>query len=162
MAIAQLLFGWGRMQPEALADVARWGRLGAWSLLPQAVVAIALAALAAQDRLRVAVLAHALALLVLLLAGAREGAALMVWLDLLWVGIALLLLRALRPAQHGWLPWRAFAAAGGVLALLQAVLLVTGIPSSFGAQWAAAVGAGVALVGITWWASADLRAALAR
>ena len=161
-AIAQLLFGWGRMQPEALADVARWGRLGAWSLLPQAVVAIALAALAAQDRLRVAVLAHALALLVLLLAGAREGGALMVWLDLLWVGIALLLLRALRPARHGWLPWRAFAAAAGVLALLQAVLLATGIPSSFAAQWAAAVAAGTALFGITWWASADLRAALAR
>lgn len=161
-AIAHLLFGWGRMQPEALADVARWGRLGAWSLLPQAVIAIALAALAAQDRLRVAVLAHALALLVLLLAGAREGAALMVWLDLLWVGIALLLLRALRPAQHGWLPWRALGVAGGFLAALQAVLLVTGIPSSFVAQWSSALAAAVALFGITWWASADLRAALAR
>lgn len=161
-AIAHLLFGWGRMQPEALADVARWGRLGAWSLLPQSVIAIALAALAAQDRLRVAVLAHALALLVLLLAGTREGAALMVWLDLLWVGIALLLLRALRPARHGWLPWRALGVAGGFLAALQAVLLVTGIPSGFVAQWAVAVAAGVALFGITWWASADLRAALAR
>lgn len=161
-AIAQLLFGWGRMQPEALGDVARWGRLGAWSLLPQAVIAIALAALAAQDRLRVAVLAHALALLVLLLAGTREGAALMVWLDLLWVGIALLLLRALRPARHGWLPWRAFAAAGGILALLQLVLLLTGIPSSLAAQWGAAIAAGAALFGLTWWASPDLRAALAR
>ena len=29
LGLAQLLFGWGRMQPEALAEVARWGRIGA-------------------------------------------------------------------------------------------------------------------------------------
>src|SRR6185369_13285582 len=37
-AIAQLLFGWGRMDPESLSRVARWGAVGAWSLLPQALI----------------------------------------------------------------------------------------------------------------------------
>jgi branched-chain amino acid transport system permease protein len=89
--VAQLLFGWGRMQQGALADVAQWGRIRGWSLLPQALVAIALAALAAQQRLRVAVLVHGGALLVLLLAAPRQGAVLMVWLDCLWAAIALVL-----------------------------------------------------------------------
>ena len=35
-ALAQLLFGWGRMDAAALAQVARWGLAGAWGLLPQA------------------------------------------------------------------------------------------------------------------------------
>ena len=38
-AAAHLLFGWGRMQPEALVRVAQWGRIGAWGLLPQALIA---------------------------------------------------------------------------------------------------------------------------
>lgn len=161
-AVAQLLFGWGRMQADALADIARWGRIGAWSLLPQALIAIALAALAAQGRLRVAVAGHGIALLVLLLSGARSGAALMVWLGLLWAGIALLLLRSLGPALRQWLPWQALAAAGGGLLLLQGLVLVFGIPSSHALQWAVAIVAAATLSGFTYWASADLRAALAR
>jgi peptidoglycan biosynthesis protein MviN/MurJ (putative lipid II flippase) len=160
-AVAQLLFGWGRMQPQALADVALWGRIGAWSLLPQAVIAISLAALAAQDRLRIAVAAYGVALLALLVAGAREGGALMAWLDVLWTAIALVLLRALRPAAQGWVPWRAVAAAGGVMVLVQ-LLLLLGQPTAFAAQWAAAVVAAVTVLGAAWAASADLRAALAR
>ena len=161
-AIAQLLFGWGRMQPQALAEVAAWGRIGAWSLLPQALIAIALAALAAQGRLRIAVAAYAGALAVLLLAGAREGSALMLWLDGLWAGIALVLLRALRPAAQGWLPWRALGAAGGSLVLLELLLLAFGRPQATGTQWAAALLAALAVFGAAWFASRDLRAALAR
>jgi putative peptidoglycan lipid II flippase len=44
--LAQLLFGWGRMTPDALAQVARWGMAGAWGLLPQALTAVALTVLA--------------------------------------------------------------------------------------------------------------------
>jgi hypothetical protein len=161
-AVAQLLFGWGRMQPDALAQLAQWGRIGAWSLLPQALIAIALAALAAQERLRVAVLAYGAALTVLLLSGARQGVGLMVWLDVLWGGIALVLLRALGPDLRTWLPWRALLAAGGGLLVLQAVVLATGIPSSFALQGIAGIAAAVSLLSITYWASADLRAALAR
>lgn len=161
-AVAQLLFGWGRMEPEALAELARWGRIGAWSLLPQALVTIALAALAAQERLRVAVLGYAVALAALLLARPAEGAVLMVWLDLLWAGIALLLLHALRPAGQGWLPWRALGAAGGALLAVQAIVLLVGPPASLLLQWASAVAAAAAVFGLACWASGDLRSALAR
>jgi putative peptidoglycan lipid II flippase len=161
-AVAQLLFGWGRMQQAALADVAQWGRIGGWSLLPQALVAIAVAALAAQERLRIAVVAHGAALLVLLLAAPRQGAVLMMWLDALWAAIALVLLYALGPNLRAALPWRALAAGGGGLLLLQAVVLVTGMPASLGMQWLAAAAAAGALMGLAYWASEDLRSALAR
>ena len=161
-AIAQLLFGWGRMQPQALADVAAWGRVGAWSLLPQALVTITLAALAAQDRLRMAVLAYAVALAVLLLAHPRQGAALMGWLDVLWTAIALFLLHAVRPAGQGWLPWRALAVPGIALLLLQGLLWFAGLPASVAMQWTGAIAAAAVVLVATWWASADLRAALAR
>ena len=160
-AVAQLLFGWGRMQPQALESVAAWARIGAWSLLPQAVIAISLAVLAAQERLRIAVAAYGMALVALLLAGAREGGALMAWLDVLWTAIALVLLRVLRPAAQGWVPWRALAAAGGVVALVQVALLL-GQPATLASQWAAAIVAAVAVLGGAWAASPDLRAALAR
>lgn len=161
-AVAQLLFGWGRMQPQALADVAHWGRIGAWSLLPQALVTIALAALAARERLRVGAWAYGAALLALLLARPEGGAALMAWLDGLFVAIALVLLRVLRPAAQGWLPWPALGAAAAMLLLCKAALLVTGLPSAAATQWVLGGLAAVAVFAASWAASADLRAALAR
>lgn len=161
-AVAQLLFGWGRMQPQALAEVAEWGRTGAWSLPSQALVTIAVAALAAQERLRIAVLAYGAALALLLLLARGNGAALMVWLDVLWAAIALVLLRAVRPAAQGWLPWRALGAAGAALLVVQALLLLVGRPDATATQWAAAIVAALAVFGAGWLASADLRAALAR
>lgn len=64
-SLAQLLFGWGRMPAEAVTQVGAWGRIGAWSLLPQALLAVLLTLLASTGRLRGAVLAYggALALL---------------------------------------------------------------------------------------------------
>jgi peptidoglycan biosynthesis protein MviN/MurJ (putative lipid II flippase) len=161
-AVAQLLFGWGQMQPQALAELAQWARLGAWSLLPQALIAIALAALAAQEKLRVGAWAHGAALLVLVIAAPRQGGSLMVWLDLLWAAIALVVLRALRPAAQGWLPWRALGASGGMLLVVQAVLLVAGSPVAAATQWAAAILAAVVVFAAAWAASSDLRSALAR
>lgn len=161
-AIAHLLFGWGRMQPQALAEVAQWGRIGAWSLPSQALIAIALAVLAAQDRLRLAVLAYGAALAGLLLAHPGQGGVLMAWLDGLWAAIALVLMRAVRPAAQGWLPWRALGAAGGALLAVQAAVLVAGIPGGASGQWLAAVGAALGVGGCAWWASSDLRSALAR
>lgn len=161
-AVAQLLFGWGRMEPRALADIAGWGRIGAWSLLPQALVAIGLAVLAAQERLPIAVAAYGAALVVLLLAHPADGARLMLWLVLLWIAIALVLLRALRPAAHGWLPWRALAAAGGALLLVQALVAALGLPATTPLQWAFGGLAAATVLGAAWAASADLRGALAR
>lgn len=61
-AVAQLLLGYGRMSPAALGDVAHLAQQLAWSLLPQAVLAVGLTVLATQQRLRWAALAWALAL----------------------------------------------------------------------------------------------------
>lgn len=83
-ALAQLLFGWGKMTPDALVLIAQWGRAAAWGLLPQAFIAVALTVLAAQGRMRAAVAAYALALLILLVLGASgvsQGALLMAWLN---------------------------------------------------------------------------------
>jgi len=79
-AIASLLFGWGRMQDSAVGQIAAWGAVGAWGLLPQALLAIALTVLATMGRMRFAVLAYALALAVLASAtvvGLTSGEALM-------------------------------------------------------------------------------------
>ncbi|MEO8654742.1 MAG: lipid II flippase MurJ, partial [Ramlibacter sp.] len=51
-AVAQLLFGWGRMDATALARIAQWGSAAAWGLLPQALIAVAMAVLASQRRLK--------------------------------------------------------------------------------------------------------------
>ena len=66
-ALANLLFGWGRMPPEVVEQIAAWARIGAWSLLPQALLAVLLTLLASTGRLRHAVLAYAAALVLLAL-----------------------------------------------------------------------------------------------
>jgi peptidoglycan biosynthesis protein MviN/MurJ (putative lipid II flippase) len=97
-ALADLLFGWGRMPADSLADVARWGAIGAWGLLPQALIAVALTVLAVQGRLRTAAIAYALALAALLVLGVAsngQGAALMWMLNLLLAAVAAVLVLAL-------------------------------------------------------------------
>jgi hypothetical protein len=51
---------------------------------------------------------------------------------------------------------------GSALLLLQALLWFTGLPAGAAVQWAGAIGAAAVILGANWWASADLRAALAR
>ena len=61
------------MGPDALARVAAWGAAGAWGLLPQALIAVALTVLATQGRMRWAAGAYALALGALLAAAGWAG-----------------------------------------------------------------------------------------
>lgn len=159
-AVAQLLFGWGRMQPEALANVARWGRIGGWSLLPQAVLTIALAVLAAQERMRIAVWAYAVALLALLVGHAKDGAVLMAWLDGAWVTIALVVVWALGPTLSGCVPWRAILSSGSVLLAIQFSLLMVRSPVAEPLQLGAAFLASGAIIALTWLASEDFRSSL--
>lgn len=161
-ALAQLLFGWGRMQPEALQQVAAWGRIAAWGLPPQALIAIALAVLAAQGRMRWVVVAHALALLLLLKFGPGEGAALMVWLNLSWTGIALMALLSVGAGLRTWLPWQALLAAGTALLAVYGVVGAAGTLVQPAMQLVAAGIAALLVLAAGWLASADLRAALRR
>jgi putative peptidoglycan lipid II flippase len=160
-AIADLLFGWGRMEADGLARVAQWGALGAWSLPPQAVVAVSLAALAARGGMKPAVLAYGVALALLLLYaawGRSDGAALMVLLNLLQSGVAIAVLAALGSGARSWLPWRSMTIS--LLCLLALAGVATQAPTSLGV-WAGLAGAalaGLLVVGVTWWGSAEFRA----
>jgi peptidoglycan biosynthesis protein MviN/MurJ (putative lipid II flippase) len=166
-AIAQLLFGWGRMEPQALARVAHWGTLGAWGLLPQALIAVALAVLAARRRMKFAVMAYGAALALLLgyaLRGASDGASLMVLLNFLLGAVAVTVVIALGSDMLGWLPWRSMAISFASLLALAGLAAQTWLAALPG-LWLGLVAAGlagVAVMGATWWGSADLRAALAR
>lgn len=68
-ALAVLLFGWGRMTPEAVAEVGLWGRAGAWSLLPQALLAVLSILMASTGRLRDVVIVYLGALTLMALLG---------------------------------------------------------------------------------------------
>jgi len=166
-AVASLLFGWGRMNAQALARVAHWGALGAWGLLPQALIAVALAVLAGRGRMKPAVLAYAAALGLLLLAGAAgwsDGGILMLLLDGLFAAVAAATVAAMGRQALSWLPWRAMgiSLAGPLLA---AAFIAGGSSLASWGLWpglAAAAVVALIVVGITWWGSVDLRAALAR
>jgi putative peptidoglycan lipid II flippase len=108
-ALAQLLFGYGRMDANGLAQVALWAQAGAWSLLPQAVIAVLLTLLASVQGLRPVALMYACACLGLVAAAsvfAPNGRLVMMQvtgtLTVLALGIWLL-------ARHAWQgawPWR--------------------------------------------------------
>jgi putative peptidoglycan lipid II flippase len=165
-AIAGLLFGWGRMEPEGLARVAHWGAIGAWSLPSQAVIAVSLAALAARRGMKPAVLAYGVALALLLVYaawGSDDGARLMLLLNLLQGGVAIAAVAALGSGARSWLPWRSMMISLLCLLLL-AGLAAQALPPSLG-LWAGLLGAafaGLLVIAATWWGSADLRGALAR
>ena len=114
-AVATLMFGWGRMPPESVATVAAWSKIGAWSLLPQALIAVALTALATLGRMRRAAAAYGLALLILLAVGVwsnGSGAMMMGALTGALTLVAIMMVLELRKTgfrdqQHACLlPWR--------------------------------------------------------
>lgn len=161
-AAADLLFGWGRMQDDALAQVADWARVGAWGLLPQALTAIAVSVLAAQGRMHAPVVAYGAALLLLLTHGPGEGGELMLWLNWLWAGVCAASLWALRDGLRSWLPARALGLSSVALAVLATLLGWTGAPADLPLQFALGAVAALAVLGLTWAGSPDLRAALRR
>ena len=130
-ALASLLFGWGRMPAERLADIAAWGAIGAWGLLPQAVMAVALMVLAAQRRMHLAVVTYGSALFSLLVFGILVplGGMEVMWaLNGVLCAIAGVMLSALIPKDtvrrrdHSMLPLK--AAAPPTLALAAIAVVV--------------------------------------
>jgi peptidoglycan biosynthesis protein MviN/MurJ (putative lipid II flippase) len=165
-ALADLLFGWGRMRAGALPDVAQWGIAGAWGLLPQAISAVALTVLAARARMKPAVMAYAAGLLLLLgtgLATAPGGLVLMQVLNAAYLIAAAVCCWALGAQRAQWLPWRAFIAPVGTLSVL-AVLASPARPLLAAAGIAAGLVAGcvaaMLVVAISLWRSRELRSSL--
>ena len=164
-AIAGLLFGWGRMEPQALARVAQWGATGGWGLLPQAVTAVALTVLAARGAMRAAVIAYALALALLLSYAAwgdTDGGRLMIVLNFLQAGVAAIVLAAIGSQARSWLPWRTMAISCLSLLVLAGLAARLPLPGGLWAGLVLGALAGALVLAATWWGSADLRAALAR
>jgi hypothetical protein len=153
-----------------VAQIADWARVGAWSLLPQALLAVLLTLMASTGRLRHAVLAYGLALL-LVAAGAwlgdrfwgLSGGGFVMGLVNVALGVAALALCVLeRENVRSALVWRD---------LLPAALAAAGV-AALGAGWQhitsrwdgllLAVLAAGAVVGVAWLTSPGLRRALRR
>lgn len=165
-AVATLLFNWGRMDLASVRLVGEWGAVGAWSLLPQALTAVATVVLAAQGRMRWLVLANAAALGVLVVASAAmalEPRSIMWLLDALLGFVAVVAMLALGPAALRWLPWRAVLAGAGALA---GVVVLAGAgfidPGSPKRQLALGAASALALALAAFVCSPDLRRALRR
>lgn len=172
-AIASVLFGWGRMHASALVPIAAWGSVGAWGLLPQALLAVALTILATVGRMRFAVLAYALALAVVLVVGAvgyTAGHQLMWALNAGFLAAAVVAWAALGiPAIRRWVPVRALLAPFVVLIALVALaqwLGLAGVGSSavsaskqVQALFASAVSA-IVVIASGWFVGPGLRQAL--
>ena len=130
------------MDSAAVARVATWGAVGAWGLLPQALIAVALTVLAAQSRMRAAVGAYALALAALLAAaawGVADGLTLMKLLNALFAAVALACLAALGTRARACLPWREMALALVPLLAVAAVVqsgALAGVSRGWPAEWA--------------------------
>jgi putative peptidoglycan lipid II flippase len=111
--LAQLLYGYGRMDAAGLARVAQWAALGAWSLPAQAVLAVLTTLLASEQRMKPVALLYALAAGVVLVAALvlpLDGRSAMLWLSgvLSAIAVATAVL-AQRFWQGAW-PWRAMLA----------------------------------------------------
>jgi peptidoglycan biosynthesis protein MviN/MurJ (putative lipid II flippase) len=68
-SIAALLFGWGRMRAVDVQAVAQLAALGAWSLLPQALIAVTVTVLAANHQLKEIALAFLMTAAAFILVG---------------------------------------------------------------------------------------------
>lgn len=122
-AVAALLFGWGRMTPEALAQVAAWARVGAWGLLPQALTAVGLTVLASQRHMAASAWLFALGLAGVLAAGRaglHDGASLMWALNAGYALVAAGVMATVGRGVLACLPWPTLGLS--LLALLGAAL----------------------------------------
>lgn len=128
--LAQLLFGWGRMSAANLDTIAQWSSAGVWSLLPQALIAVVLTAVAIAEQMRVAVWAYAGGIAALGLAGwlglgradggTAGGLAVMWALNAVLAGVALVLILSQRRFISGSLPLTGLLVPLGVCLMLVA------------------------------------------
>jgi peptidoglycan biosynthesis protein MviN/MurJ (putative lipid II flippase) len=118
--LAQALYGWGRMNDAALAQVAQWSALGALCLLPAAAVAMWLALLASLGQLHRVAVAWLFVGLLAALAGnqwVHGGRAAMVWLCGVWGALAGSVAWQQRVTVRRSVPWQELAWPTGVALL---------------------------------------------
>lgn len=167
-ALAHLLFGWGRMQPEAVEQIARWARIGAWSLLPQALLAVLLTLMASTGRLRgaVAVYLGALGLLAAMAwvgqrQGVLDGALVMAAVNASLAVAAVALLLREREFLRGVLVWRDLLPAAATALCLAPVCAIWPVTDRLNGLAIAVLIASTVVV-VAWLASPGLRRAVRR
>jgi peptidoglycan biosynthesis protein MviN/MurJ (putative lipid II flippase) len=171
-ALAALLFGWGRMSPEAVVEVALWGRAGAWSLLPQALLAVLSILMASTGRLREAAIVYlgAVALLAMLgwmfvgqseRPGVLDGAHVMWSINAALAVAAAALLWCARDLVAGALYLRDLAPAAATAAVLALAAASLPPPARLPGLGLALLLAALVLV-VAWACSPPLREALRR
>jgi len=153
------------MDAPSLQRIAAWSGVAAWSLLPQAVTAVALTVLATQRRLQLVVVAYGAGLLALLLAAPvwlQAGRPLLWRLHAVYAAVGAMAGLALGQPGRQWVPLRSL---GGPLLVTLAAAAVAhsgwmGQPPSLplGLLIGGAFATLVLLVG--WLSSADLRRAM--
>ncbi len=158
-AFTQLLFGWGQMDAAAVEQVAAWGAVGAVGLLPCAALYMWLVLLASWGRLRqvawiwlvVGVLASLMGV-----AWVQTGHTAMVWLNAVWLALAVGMCYRNWALIGQGVPWRELALPTG-LALASVVLVKVLAPL---AAWASVLTGTVSVACLllaTWWTSPSFR-----
>jgi putative peptidoglycan lipid II flippase len=146
--------------------MAQWGLAGAWGLLPQALLAVAMTVLAARGRMGPVVVAHGLALATLLAWGigaGGDGTRLMWALNAASALVALVALASLGREALAWLPWPAMAASAAALAGTAALTrLMPVYMNNMPLALAIAGLAAIITIAFGWLAGSDFRAALQR
>lgn len=164
--IAALLFGWGRMQVTDVQAVAQLAALGAWSLLPQALIAVTVTVLAANHQLKAIALAFAVTALAFMLMGWQSDTHLSSFQAIGWMNASFVFLATVLLIKSRMLIWQSLPALEMAIvaaATAGCVLLASYIPLSGAyAQMALACAAALAvgLVGLA--VSPSLRSALKR
>ena len=159
--LAALLFGWGNMQPEHVLEVARWSAWGAWTLLPQALIAVLVTALATLHKMRAAALAYAMALLVLLASGVHEPKAVMTAMTLALVAVMLVMLVSAWKDILPAVAWREMAVPGLLCALLAWLGALVPVTNQAGIL-AVAVLSAIILMAVSVLLSSTLRSLMGR
>lgn len=168
--LAGLLFGWGRMDPHRVAEIAHWAAMGGWTLPGQALVAVAVLVLATVGRLRAAALAYGLVfggLAALGALGLHGGLAVMGALAVLFGLLAVLLLWSVRAQAVQALAWHEMAVPGLLCAVLAPLAgqLQLSAPAPLSQSLLLLALAGllaVAVLAVSYLASPVLRATLRR
>ena len=164
--IAALLFGWGRMRGEDVLAVAELSAVGAWSLLPQALIAVTVTVLAANQQLKLIALSFLLTAAAFVLVGWQSGVHLTSTQAIICMNASFVVLATALMTKSRMLIWRSLPALemAIVAAATAACVIVASYIhlSGFHAQMALACSAAlvVGLIGLA--VSPSLRSALKR
>ena len=164
--VAALLFGWGRMRTTDVQAVAELAALGAWGLLPQALIAVTVTVLAANQQLKVIALAFLATASAFVLAGWQPNAPIsstqaVMWLNISFACLATALMANARMLIRRSLPAREMAIVAAVTVIC--VWVAKHFESSnLDVQLACAVAVAIAVGGVSLAVSPSLRHALQR